>query len=616
MAKRLFISIFKHYLLWILLFAISRIIFLLWNYEEVSKAGIGEILLAFPKAVYLDTAMASYLVVTPFLLTIISFFVQREFILRIGNFIHLILFFLFFLIVIAELSIYDEWHTKLTYKALWFLGSPSEVFHTASWMQLFSGLFGSALLSGFSFWLYKKYIGEKTLPERKPVWIPIAYALIVPALLIIGIRGGFQTIPINMSDAYYSKNNVLNLAATNSAFNLASSCIENANASESYEFLQDDLARKTFDEMHFVVKDTTTRILTTTRPNIVLVVLEGWSADVIKGCGGYDTVTPYFNAMAEQGILFSNCYASGSLSDQGMAAVFSAFPAQPRTSIITQPNKYEHLPCINTVLKDAGYSTSFMFGGQLSYGNIRSYMYFNGFDKIIEGENFSSDIPQGKLGVHDEYLYPRQLQELKKEKQPFFAAMFTMSSHGPYDFKLKTDLNWGGKEEDYINSVYYADNCIRQFIESAKKEAWYKNTLFVFVSDHSHNSPRNWVANQPEYRKIPMLFYGPVIDSLNCGMKYEQITSQTDLASTLLHQLDLPASEFEYSKNLFNPGTKHFAYYAFEEGFGFVEEEQHYVWSVDGRTHFIKANTPADSTRLLLSGQSFLQTLMDRYWKY
>ena len=198
-------------------------------------------------------------------------------------------------------------------------------------------------------------------------------------------------------------------------------------------------------------------------------ILEGWSGDLIKSLEGYDDVTPNFEKLIKDGVFFENIYASGSLSDQGMAAVFSAFPAQPSVSIISQPNKYNQLPCINTELKEKNYTTSFMFGGQLSYGNIRAYMYFNGFDKIVEGKDFDSNIPCGKLGVHDEYLYQRQLKELSNEKQPFFAAMFTLSSHSPFDMPMKEKLTWGGDENGYINSVLYADQKLYEFIENDKK---------------------------------------------------------------------------------------------------------------------------------------------------
>ena len=195
--------------------------------------------------------------------------------------------------------------------------------------------------------------------------------------------------------------------------------------------------------------------------------------------------------------------------------------------------------------------------------------------------------------------------------------MFTQSTHGPFDFPMEEVLHWGEKEKLYINSAYYADRCIFNFIAEAKKSSWYKNTLFIFVSDHSHNSPKNWAFNQKEYRRIPLLFFGDVIKPEYRGLLNDCIASQTDLASTLLHQLNMDAENFIYSKNLFNPYTPHNAYYAFDEGFGIVAAEGSMAWNVkDNRTEFEKVNSIEDGKKLKQQGQAFLQFLMDEYFRY
>lgn len=207
---------------------------------------------------------------------------------------------------------------------------------------------------------------------------------------------------------------------------------------------------------------------------------------------------------------------------------------------------------------------------------------------------------------------------------------FTLSTHGPYDFPSNTDLNFGDKEEDYVNSVHYADSCIGNFMNRAKKEVWYNNTLFVFVSDHSHNSPKNYAYDSPEYRRIPFIFYGNVIDSLFRGISYEATVSQIDLAATVLGQMNMDYSEFKYSKNIFAhshiadlTGTN-YAYYSFEEGFGYVEQGSSLVWSVNNNGKFVirdqwhdEAHFPlSDSLTLLKRGQAILQTLSQDYSRY
>jgi phosphoglycerol transferase MdoB-like AlkP superfamily enzyme len=629
-AKRLILSMLKHYLFWLALFAFARLIFLIWNREELGDVSFGHILFAFVKGLYVDTAMACYLLVIPYLFIAITALTSKQSVMKVNLYVHAVLFFAYFILIFSELPIYDEWHTKLNYKALWFFSNPGEVFSTASGTQTISIMASTLVCTVLATWCYRKLFTEQFDEAKVSRRFAVA-VLIVPLVLFIGIRGGFQTIPIQLSDSYYSPNNVLNLASVNSLFNLSSSVIENSKAGEPYEFMSEEDANREFAELFSQKPDSINYVLTTQRPNIVLVVLEGWSADMLESFNGIKghNIAPNMDSLAMQGIRFTHCYATGSLSDQGMAAVFSAFPAQPLTSIITQPDKYTKLPCISKKLKAEGYYTSFMFGGQLSYGNIRSYMYYNGFDKITEQEHFPDDIPKGKLGAHDEFLFNRQLKELETVRQPFFAAMFTLSTHGPYDFPSDTDLNFGDKEEDYVNSIHYADSCIGDFIEKAKRKPWYKNTLFVFVSDHSHNSPMNYDFNSPEYRRIPFILYGEVIKTDKRRQNHDATMSQVDLAATLLGQLNIDHSEFKYSQNLlgFYPGTcvrkTDFAYYAFEEGFGLKLNHSSMVWSVGGLLSYSYAaceecapTASADSSYLVRKGQAIMQVISTDYARY
>ncbi len=617
MATQLYRLFLRQFLTWLLIFQLTRLIFVGWNWARFSDLPFGEILRLPLASLYLDTAMTCYFMGIPYLLFAAAILSEKNVFLTINRWFTAALVVVVSCITIGDLPIYDEWQSKLNYKAIAMLDTPSEVIHTATNAQLFGGTAAIVLLSWLGIWLFGKMTGAPTLPRRKPYYFSISFLILTPGFLTIGLRGGLQQIPIQVSDAYYSKHNILNTAATNSVFHLMSSCLQNTKAGKPYHFLPAAEADSIFVAMNQPVRDTTLPIFTTEKPNIVLVILESWSADLLSAFGGYEGIAPQMEQMAKEGIVFKNCYASGLRSDQGMAAIFSGFPAQPRTSIIKQPNKVEHLPCIITPLKKAGYSTSFLFGGQLSYGNIRSYMYFNGFDRITEGKDFDTNLPTCKLGVADEYLFQRQLADLSKEKEPFFAAMFTLSTHSPYDVPMKPVLDWGGKENAYLNSVVYADRCLRDFMEQARKQDWYKNTVFVFVSDHSHPSPKNWQFNQPELRRIPLLLFGEAIKPEYRGMVDTLPATQTDLAATLLAQLGLPTADFIYSNNLLNPQAPRHAFFTFDEGFCLVKPSSQVCWHVkDNRVEYEKVASADEKQGLVKEGQAFLQVLMDAYFRY
>ena len=534
----------------------------------------------------------------------------------------------FSLITISELSIYDEWGSKFSVKALLFLEHPSEVINSAPALFLILGLLASALLVFAGNYLYQRKFHPLFLFPRAKKYSPgdftglIVFIITVPVLIGLGIRGGIQEIPIQQSDVYFSKHNVLNLASVNSGWNLGQSIWENRTNMKGnpYIFYPADEAKQAVKEIYKTEKDTTISFLKIKNPNVVLVILESWSADMIKSLGGCDSAAVHFDELAKTGIMFDSAYASGGLSDQGMTAIFSAFPALPAaTSIIGQPAKYSRLPCLNNEFHQLGYHTSYLFGGQLSYGNIKAYMYYNKFDRILEGADFSDDVPRGKLGVHDEYLYARQLSELRKEKEPFFAAMFTLSSHSPYDMPMedKDKIDFGGDEKNYVNSVRYADKKLFEFIQNAKKEKWFDNTLFIFVSDHSHRSPKHWDIHQPEYRKIAMMFWGNAVKDEYKGYRYKKICSQLDIASTLLNQLGVSAERYEWSKNLFNPHAPSFAAYECFDGLGWIRPGQYLVYSHSNKNFpYEKTNSPAEKARLEKEGKSFLQTMFQQYTDY
>lgn len=632
MLRKLFSSFFREYLFWLIFFLICRSVFLLYNIRELKGISFLEILSTFSNALYLDTSMASYFLAFTFICFSFFGFFNRKIFLDINRVYILIILILFSLITVSELKIYDEWGTKLNIRAIRFLDNPSEVINSTATAFLVFGLIAAAILSFIGFYMHKKFCAFPlypfpSIPFRKRWFGVTVFFITIPIFLVLGIRGGVQQIPIQQSDAYFSRHNVLNLSSVNSGWNLGQSYWENRMIMKGNPFLffPREEADKTVRELYKAGKtclpsggDSIINFLKIPRPNIVLVILEGWSADMIKSLGGYDSVTPGFDQLASRGILFDSIYASGSLSDQGMTAVFSAFPALPfGTSIIGQPGKYRQLPCLTSEFHAAGYSTSFLFGGQLSYGNIKAYMYYNNFDKILEGKDFDDDIPRGKLGVHDEFLYARQLVELKKEKEPFFSALFTLSSHAPFDMPMERKFFWGDDEINYVNGIYYADSCLYDFMEKAKEEKWFNNTLFVFVSDHSHRSPKHWVQQQPEYRRIPMLFYGNVIKDEFREYRYKKICSQVDLASTLLNQLNLSSEKFEWSKNLFTRCAAEFAFYETRDGFGFVCPNQYLVYShTDNNFPFGKTNSPEEKSKLEKKGKSFLQVVFQKYTDY
>ncbi|MCX7862802.1 MAG: sulfatase-like hydrolase/transferase [Bacteroidales bacterium] len=607
--------VFKQYIFWMLFFQFLRSIFLIYNINEAQGNNFIEIIRAFTAAFALDNSAAGYIMMLPLVLGIFKSLFFPNIFFQATKFYHYLIIVIAVSISIAELPLYDEWKVKLNFKAISYLVRPMEVFQTASAANIIFGTIAILLITVLAIIVFNRYVAHKKYAQTS--WIAaLAHIILLPVFFIWGIRGGLQPIPVHLSDAYYSKSYFLNLVAVNSQWNVMNSVVKNFKYKNTnpYKFFSDNDATNTVNEIHHVAKDTTIEVLNTNRPNIILILLESWSADVIKALGGYDSITPEFDKLASEGILFENTYGTGGLSDEGISAVLSGQPSLPSVIVVNQPDKYVKMPSISKDLKKAGYYNYFIFGGQLNYGNIKSYIYSNDFDEIYEDKDLPKSLYRGRLGVHDGYLFTYFVHDLKRLRQPFFAMIFTLSSHSPYDQPSNTKFFWGGDAQHYINSVNYTDSCLGAFFKQVKQLSFYDNTLFILVSDHSHHSPRGWHPYAKEYRRIVMLWYGKVIKPEYRGYRIKKYCTQTDLAITLLKQLNVPSSQYLWSKNLLNPHSQSFAYYAYNDGFGWVSDSNYFAYlKSEDRLLFHSFCSQNDSLKHLKYGKSYIQKLFDNY---
>jgi phosphoglycerol transferase MdoB-like AlkP superfamily enzyme len=617
MVKKILSAFFRQFLFWIVFFNFTRLVFIIYNLRLilVEKIPLTEILLIPIKSFHLDLATACYIMFIPFLVLLVQSVYSPKWINWVGKVYTAILCLAYALTAAGEMGIYSEWKTKLTYKVIKYFSHPSEIYNSseAGIFYLLVFLFLFMFLSGYI--AYIKFFAVEIIRERRNLLFSFLFLIITPPLMFIGLRGGVQEIPINQSESFFSRHNIVNVTAVNNFFNLYISIFENlANFNrDPYVFMDQAKARKLIREIYAVPKDTTISILKTTRPNIVILIMESWSADLMEDLGGKPGITPEFKKLEKNGILFDQIYSPGSRSEQGMACIFSGFPAHPVSSITVQPDKYVKLPSLTQLLQKEGYSTSFYFGGQLIYGNIKSYIIFNNFDKIMEGVDFPSSIPRGKLGIHDEYTLGYQLKDLGMQKRPFFSVIFTISTHSPWDQPYKKPLPWGDNEHQYINAAYYTDHCLGEYFANASRQPWFENTLFIIVADHSHNSYRNWNPQSKEYHKIPLLFYGNVIKDQFRGKRWHKLGNQQDIAATLLAQLGMNHQKFHWSKDLFNPYTPEFAYYSTEDGAGWIRPDAYFSFDAGPNYYYFLEIAPEIKDSILSEGKAYLQGVFGEY---
>jgi len=617
-AKKIVWAFLKMFVFWMLFFAIQRIVFLCYEYNLLQGVSIISVLSVFWHALRLDISAAMWLMVIPFLIWgLQSVWPRRFFDLAIKIYTGLAIF-VFSAITVGEMGVFEEWRIKLHYKALLYLANPSEVVNTAgtgSFILLSGILIALSVLSYFLWW---KFFFVRTAKVQRKLIFTAVYTFVIPVLMLVGMRGGTQQIPVNESSCYFSRKDILNLTAINSGWNLMHSVLENrfAMGENPFAIYTQEASGKQVKEILATSCDSTTLVLSSTRPNIVMFILEGWSADLVASLGGDAGITPFTDSLAQDGVLFTQFYNSGMRSQQGISAIISGYPSFPYSTLTQHPEKYRKLPSFVKKIDSLGYETAFTFGGSLDYGNIRSYLNANAFDFIKEQKDINSSIPSGKLGIHDEYMMPVFMGDIDQLNPPFFSALFTVSTHTPYDQEMPEVFTNYQYEGPYVNAAHYSDACLKDFFAKARTKPWYDNTLFIFISDHSHVSYKNTDYFDPEYNRIVCLWYGNVIKPEYRGFRVDKHGSQADFARTMLTQMQVNNTAFKWGKDLLNPCSPDYAYFSYEVGFGWVRPWG--VYSADYRVDhpFVlrcDSTTGHQKPMLEIEGKSYLQVLYDDF---
>lgn len=581
-------------LILLLLFAVARVLFLFQHAAALSSISRSEYITCFTRAIPLDLSAAALCILIPWTILLLGFIYPHRIFFKLFHIALTVLAFGIIAIQSIDILLYFEWQCKLNYKAFTYVQHPDEIIQTVSNAQWFSFLALCLVQIAFYIFIRNLLLHPSTLVRYKSKLYRIVVALLSIGVLLLMYRGGFKTIPINTSDTYFSKNQTLNDACTNTIWYTLQSIYENSSIikQKPFTYFTEYEAKQRVDAMYTYTKATTPQVIKTTTPNMVIIVLESFCADVSRSLQGSQNCTPFLDSLVRSGISFTQCYAPGWRSDMGMASILSALPCEPYRAITPQVSKYKGLPSFTKAIKQKKYKTQFLYGGQLRYANLKSYIFWNDFDKIKEEAQMNLRQPSGKLGIHDEALFKEAIQDLQQVQQPFCSFIYTMSSHPPYDMPMKPVFTNGGNENQYINSVFYTDQCLQQFFSSCQKQAWYNNTLFVLIADHGHATPscKQWEATS---HRIPFILCGPALVDSFQGKQFHNVISQTDMCATLLQQLQLPYNHFIFSKDALNPNCPQFAPYVKHMGYGMISNTSHYCYGID--TKRIDVNHTSDS---------------------
>ncbi|WP_276346342.1 LTA synthase family protein [Daejeonella sp. JGW-45] len=616
-----FVVFFRFYVFWILFFAIERLVFLLYFSDKLKAVSFGEKAASFWYALRLDSSMVAYISALPLIIYILFLFLKRSYLSRsVPRVFVIVLICAFSIITAFNFNLYREWGSKINYRALdMAFNSTNEAIASGSSSPI---LLSALILLGLiavGIFLSEKLIDYRLQDTGASLLKKISGSFLVVAICALVIRGGWQLSPINQSMAYFSSETILNHAAVNTEWNLLQDVLSNKYGNDNpYKYYSPGEAKKIVDSLFEKPTDESTNILTTTKPNVVLIVIESFTAELIESLGGEKGVAPNMTQLSRDGLLFTDIYAAAGRTDKGMIATLSAFPGQAIRSIMKQNDKQEKLPGIARDFKSIGYNTSFYYGGESEFFNMKSYILGHGYDKLIDQHSFEKKDMNSKWGTYDHMVFRKNLNDLGKEGQPFFSTILTLTNHEPFELPGKPHFPGENVENKFRSTFFYTDSCLGAYIREARKTHWYKNTLFVILADHSHRLPGNLAEYDPKRYRIPLLFYGDVVKPEFRGQTVNKTGNQTDLAATLLTQLSIDPSRYQWSRDLLNPGNKGFAFFNWDNGFAFGTEEQIVSFDNVGK-NIILRKKPADARtdkELTYYGKAYMQRVFQEYLEY
>ncbi len=628
-----FLFPFRLLAFWLLFFGLFRLWFVLWFRSDWSVENPSSAWLSFWHALPLDFSFAAYLLAVPLLLWQISIaFGSRSYSFfekSIFGF-NVLVFSIFIFVFGTNVFLYEEWKTPLNNRAVEYFKTPNALLDSMSFpFKLASiGIYAGAV------WLmlrsYKRVVGTKIHPENTSRWGLLALPLWL-GMLVLAIRGGTGVMPINESAVYYSPHLFDNHAATNPGWSLCHSLIETRSTVNRFAVMEDSVAMNGFSNLmgaglgcnngkfQFFDRPDSTDL------NVVFLILESHTAQVIEELGGEPGVCPNMSRLIREGILFKNIYGSGYRTDQGIVSVLAGYPAQPDQSIILLDDKASKLPSIPKILKEDGYSTAFFYGGELTFANLGLWLSNQRFDKIFSERDFTNAEKTQRWGVDDAILLQRAIREINGMHPPFFATAMTLSLHPPYDVPLHSKWSGNSEGEKFLNTAAFVDKAIGDFFESAEQQPWYENTVFVLVADHGASQPGAIGMDRPESRHTPLIIFGKPL--LVKDLKVDVFGNHHDIPTTILGMMnkDTQARKFiPWSQDLFrkvlSSGIPQANWMKCSDGFAYYTNENGLGWATPNGKGFYEFGSKEwrifegklDSTDRV-NAQAYLQTLYNDF---
>ncbi|MFQ2615941.1 LTA synthase family protein [Aeromonas caviae] len=422
---------------------------------------------------------------------------------------------------------------------------------------LLAVIFSGAVLGG-GWWLSGRLVRDLSFPRW--YWRP-AFALLILAVGFLGARSSLGHRALNPAMVAFADDPLVNALTVNSAYSLFFAIKQmgaEEDASQFYgkmadhqvldivreesgrplgDFTSADLPSQTFNTASYQGKP----------KNLVILLQESLGAQFVGSLGGLP-LTPNIDALSKEGWAFEQLYATGTRSVRGIEAVLTGFTPTPAQAVVKLGKSQTNFFTIADLLKQRGYDTSFIYGGESHFDNMRSFFLGNGFTTIVEQKDFKNPVFEGSWGASDEDLMDKANETfaaLHKEGKPFFSLVFSSSNHDPFEFPDNRIALYEQPKQTRNNAAKYADYAVGEFFKKARASDYWQDTLFLVIADHDSRVGGASLVPIPRFH-IPGVILGDGI----APRKDPRIVSQIDMAPTLLSLMGISADYPMLGKDL------------------------------------------------------------------
>ena len=519
------------------------------------------------------------------------------------------------LAALADASLYEFWEFKLDRMAFFYLGDPKDAFASVSVGYLVLRFVAWVLLAVLTYYLLAWPMilsGKKSVrntgsrSRKKGLWVAKLLLFVVLCGAEFAMIRGLRIWPNTPGRVFYSKITYYNHAALNPVFNLFYTLTKKEDDYRQFDAFDEEERARLMEGLFPTSADSTEVLLNTQRPNVLVIVLEGFGSCFVEGLGGdVKEVGVNMSRLLPEAISFTNCYCGSFRTDRGIVCALSGYLGQPTTSIMRYAHKIKNLPGLPKTLKQYGYQTQALYGGDISFFNMSEYFITSGHDRLVSQDDFPAADRSTKWGVPDhvafQWLFEDIQQKHQQQQEPWYTTFLTISSHNPFDVPYHRLSSGTDIDDDAVkfNAFAYTDSCYGDFIDRLRETPAWDNLLIVTVADHGFN----WrPMNSPDFPRIPFLMMGGAIKE---PRRIETLMSQTDLPAIVLGQMGIPHEDYTFSRDVLGDTYRTpFAFNTYNNGFNLCDTTGCTVYDNVAR----RAVSGADPHREAV-GKAILQTL-------